>query len=71
MGKISRPKTFTAWLQSYHAPTLSKLLGLDSATVYLWIADKERTPRPAVMRRIKELSKGVVTYEMMIDRNGK
>lgn len=49
------------------APSLTRKLKVSRMTVYNWKNGKSY-PEVTQMKRIKKLAKGVVTYEMMIDR---
>lgn len=59
--------TFKSWLIEMGAPSLTRKLKVSRMTVYNWKNGKSY-PEVTQMKRIKKLAKGVVTYEMMIDR---
>jgi DNA-binding transcriptional regulator YdaS (Cro superfamily) len=51
-------------------PKAAKLIGVARATVNFWRAG-HCYPRVDQMKRIRKLSRGLVTYEAMIDRAGR
>ncbi len=59
--------TFDAWLDEMGAVWVARKLKVHPHAVRLW-RRKHNDPRVDHMRRIKRLTKGVITYEMMIDR---
>lgn len=69
-GRVRSELTLDEWVERVGGPAKTAvLLGVHVATVNYW-----RTghcyPRVEQMREIRRLSKGLVTYEAMIDRAG-
>lgn len=62
----TRVRDFYDWIDENGAPSLSKQLKVDRATVRCW-RRLESYPSVKLMRKIKKLSRGVIGYEQIID----
>jgi len=58
--------TLQAWIKETGPKNVAHLLKVDSSTVHFWKAGKT-LPRPAIMVRIHQLTKGKVSYQTMIE----
>jgi len=58
--------TLQAWIKETGPKNVAHLLKVDSSTVHFWKAGKT-LPRPAIMVRIHQLSRGKVSYEQMVE----
>lgn len=63
-----KPISFEDWIEQVGADWLAKRLGLNPFTVLNWRALR-CDPQVIHMRAIKRLSKGLVGYDQMIDRD--
>jgi len=59
--------TLQSWIVQTGPKEVAKLLNVDPAAVSLW-RNKKTLPRPHQMKRIKQLSRGRVSYEVMIEK---
>ena len=59
--------SFDRWVDSLGRNEVARLLGLRPLTVWHWRAHKNY-PKVEHMQKIKRLTKGRVTYDMIIDR---
>lgn len=68
-AKKGKHKTvsFYSFIDEYGKEALAKKLRITKFTVTGWRRGKNH-PRIEVMRQIKRLTKGLVTYEMIIDK---
>lgn len=58
--------TLDQWINKVPQKTLAKKLGVNAATIHYWTIYSS-LPRPEMMREIKRLSRGKVTYDSMIE----
>jgi hypothetical protein len=63
---VDKQLTLSDWITEVSAYEVARLLKIDEVSVYQW-RQRHCLPRPAMMMKIKTLSKGRVTYEGMIE----
>ena len=56
---------FTAWVKTYGVRKLAKELDIHASTIRKW--RQGHCPKPVHMKRIRQLSKGRITYSHIID----
>jgi len=61
--------SFRAWIDAQGVETLARKFEVTKATIWNW-RKGHCWPLVHQMRRIRKLSGGAVTYEMIIDRTG-
>ncbi len=61
----SKLSIFTNWIKDYGPTELAKKLDVHHTTVQKWSIG--HLPRASQMTRIKDLSKGIVSYDVMIE----
>lgn len=59
---------FIEWVNTYGGVRLAKELGIDPSTISHW--RRGTAPKVEHMRQIRAISKGVVTYDHIIDGGG-
>jgi hypothetical protein len=65
--KRQKRDVFISWINETGVYEVADLLGIRAATVFYWRQGKSM-PKVSMMRAIRTLSKGVVSYEAIIDR---
>lgn len=58
---------FEAWVLDFGVKRLAKKLDTHHKTIHTWLR-KAADPRINQIRKIRKLSKGKISYEMIIDR---
>lgn len=59
--------TFDAWMTRLGTQKVASLIGVNLVTVRYW-RWRKTYPKVVHMRKIRKLTKGLITYEMIIDR---
>lgn len=62
--------SFKGWLEEFEAGALAERLSVTRRTIDYWKSGKI-DPTVKNLRKIRRLTKGLLTYEMMIDRTKK
>lgn len=63
---MSRKTAFVKWIDEVGKSNLASKLGIDPSAVTHWVKGRNR-PSVQQMKKIKELSKGRIGFEEMID----
>jgi hypothetical protein len=66
MGKKQLDTSFEEWIKSVGFTKISKLLEVNEETVKHWLAGRA-LPKARHMRRIKDVTKGLVSYAAIIE----
>lgn len=59
-------QSFDEWINHVGIATLARQLRVTKQTVYNW--KWGRDPKVCHLRKIRKMSRGVITYEMIVDR---
>lgn len=68
LKRTKKPILFEDWIEDIGPQKLAKKLHLDPMTINHWRAGRS-DPRVVHMRKIKKISRGLISYEQMIDRD--